>query len=73
MKRSVHDLGPVCHWCKQPVNLDSVKKTLPAFTDWPWLPTGTGVIVCGDKCDKRPAGAPVGTNIRGEQQWTVNT
>lgn len=64
MKRSNTKMEMICHWCKQTI-LTTNKKTTPAFSDWPSLPTGTTVVVCGNRCPKRPTGAPVGTRLLG--------
>ncbi len=62
MKRSKLKWEPRCHWCKADLT-STKKKTTPAFSDWPELPAGTGVVVCGTKCPERPPGAPVGTKF----------
>lgn len=69
MKRSRVPAEPICHWCKQdlPGRVLSRWLTSPAFTDWPGLPSGTGVPVCGPNCPQRPGSAPVGTRFGGDE------
>ncbi len=58
MNRSRHELVAVCHWCK--ATLDEVTwRTFPQFTEWPLLPAGTKVGVCGPQCKEQPSGAVV--------------
>ena len=66
MKRSNTKMEMICHWCKRDI-LTTNKKTIPAFSDWPQLPAGTGVVVCGSRCPKKPEGAPVGTLLVGSE------
>lgn len=61
-RRSTRDVVYVCTWCKRDV-VTLNAKTLPEFTDYPGLPAGTLVIVCGKRCPSRPAGAPVGSRL----------
>jgi len=63
MKRNRTKSVAICHWCKEPLGDPPHNKTLPEFTEWPSLASGVGVIVCGEKCSKRPEGAPVGARI----------
>jgi len=56
----------ICTWCRGSV-ISTNKKTLPRFTKFPQLPTGTGVVVCGSRCKERPEGAPVGSEMAGVQ------
>lgn len=53
----------VCHWCKKELTGKRHNKTTPAFSNWPELPVGVGVIVCGEACPERPEGAPVGARL----------
>lgn len=61
MNRSKAPYEPICHWCKEPI-ISGVKHSLthPVYSDWPNLPTGVGVAVCGKNCPERPKDAPVG-------------
>lgn len=51
----------LCHWCHRPCL--GILRTTPAYTRYPNLPAGTGVIVCGASCPDRPDGAPVGERL----------
>jgi hypothetical protein len=63
MKRSTVAYQAICHWCKTPV-VTEAKRTTPAYTDWPSLPAGSSVVVCGLRCPQRPQGAPVGRGYK---------
>jgi len=64
MQRSKHKMEMICHWCKRDI-VTTNYKTIPRFTDWPALPIGTAVVVCGKRCPERPKGAPVGSHLLG--------
>ena len=57
--------APRCHWCKGALDPQRYPRylTAPADSEWPDLPLGVGVAVCGHACPNRPAGAPVGTDF----------
>ena len=64
MRRSSQTLEYVCTWCNAVLVGDPVRaKTLPEFTRFRSIPAGTLVAVCGKRCPKRPAGAPVGSRL----------
>lgn len=65
MRRSRTPFEPRCHWCKRPL-VSSHRRPIrahPRYTDFPDLPAGTGVLVCGAACPQRPAGAVAGTRF----------
>ncbi len=62
LRRSSERTVFVCHWCKTSL-ISFSAKTDPAFSSWPGLPPGTGVVVCGASCPERPDGAPVGSRF----------
>jgi hypothetical protein len=53
---------PRCAWCgdRLIVGKELRATTTPGFSEYPELPPGTGVAVCGRRCRNRPDGAPVG-------------
>jgi hypothetical protein len=59
--RSTRKFDPVCHWCKAPLTAGVLHQVTTAkFSEFPALPSGVGVAVCGKKCPNRPEAAPVG-------------
>ena len=64
MPRSRYELEPVCAWCGRDLVGDPLRaKTLPEFTRHRSLTAGVLVAVCGERCPKRPVGAPVGSRL----------